>query len=238
LKTIAPRLPQAVSNRARSMPLSSPGTCCRYTRQSRRTCDPARLVFQRSPHQGKRQQAEKGQRVPDLLSGCAFCDILCTGHFANLGTVFSRKYSVPRVLVWPTFIVGKANAGAGVPTPACQRISCILYSISRPQLETLTAGGLCCVGIRPSRERWGSGLDGCLSSPSPQHLPPLLRTGLGEGIVRSRALRLREVPSSLGERGSGFSHSCASGGNTLGYSVWAQLGHRPWLNWASERSKM
>jgi hypothetical protein len=138
LKTIAPRLPQAVSNRARSMPLSSPGTCCRYTRQSRRTCDPARLAFQRLPHQGKRQQAEKGQRVPDLLCGCAFCDILCTGHFANLGTVFSRKYSVPRVLVWPTFIVGKVNAGAGAPAPPCQRISCILYSISCPQLETLT----------------------------------------------------------------------------------------------------
>jgi hypothetical protein len=34
------------------------------------------------------------------------------------------------------------------------------------------------------------------------------------------------------------SHSCSSDGNTFGYNLWAQLGHRPWLNWASERSKM
>jgi hypothetical protein len=52
--------------------------------------------------------------------------------------MFSRKYSVPQVPVWPTFIVGKAKARSPASALAYQRISSILYSVSCPQLETLT----------------------------------------------------------------------------------------------------
>ena len=136
-----PCTPQAIANRTGRTPLSSPGIYCRHTRQGRWTCDPACLALQGATCQGKDQQTEKCQRMPGLLCGYAFCGILCVGHFANLGMVFSRNYSVPQVPVWPIFIVGKNNAGSATPAPAYQHISCGLYTISYPQPETLTRFG-------------------------------------------------------------------------------------------------
>ena len=141
-----PCTPQAIANRTGRTPLSSPGIYCRHTRQGRWTCDPACLALQGATCQGKDQQTEKCQCMPGLLCGYAFCGILCVGHFANLGMVFSRNYSVPQVPVWPIFIVGKNNAGSATPAPAYQHISCGLYTISYPQPETLTS-------CRPRRNR-------------------------------------------------------------------------------------
>jgi hypothetical protein len=90
--------------------------------------------------------------------------ILHVGHFADLRTVFSGKYSVPQSAFWPTFFVGKgypsSEAFRQVPRPLSPVFSLFL----RAQHETVTGHAnsvaRCPRGLSP--------LGGCSRSRSPR----------------------------------------------------------------------
>jgi hypothetical protein len=55
--------------------------------------------------------------------------------------MFCRKYSVPQVPVWPSFIVGKNYAPSAAHHSTTQDISYNFYYFSCPQPETLSIWG-------------------------------------------------------------------------------------------------